>query len=512
MRLKPSPVLLLICDGWGHAAPSESNAISLARTPVYNRWMAEYPWTLLEASGEAVGLPQGVMGNSEVGHLTLGAGRMVPQDLLRIDLALRDGSFFDNAALLGAMHHAKRKGSTLHVIGLVSDGGVHSHERHLLGLLDLAARAGVPRVLVHVFTDGRDTPPRSARGYIATLEKALAKTGGRIATVSGRYYAMDRDKRWDRVARAYAALVFASGLKADTAANAVSAAYARGESDEFIQPTVITADEEPVGAVKDGDSVIFFNFRADRARQLTRAFTETEFAEFPRPKPPKLHFLCFTEYKPEFGLPVAFNPRPLTNILADVWSKAGIENLRLAETEKYAHVTYFFNGGVEEAFPGEQRVLVPSWQGATYDLHPEMSAARITEEAVRALPDGRFGAFVVNFANADMVGHTGKIPETIAAIETLDRCFGILETACRDAGVLLLMTSDHGNAEQMRDPVTGQPHTAHTTNPVPLILCRRDGALREGGALSDVAPTLLALQGLPVPEEMTGRNLRGRES
>ena len=319
---------------------------------------------------------------------------------------------------------------------------------------------------------------------------------------------MDRDKRWDRVARAYAALVFSSGLRAANAEDAVRAAYERGESDEFIQPTVITEGEEPVGAIRDGDAVVFFNFRADRARQLTRAFTEIEFSDFPRPQPPRLHFLCFTEYKAEFGLPVAFPPRALTNILADVWARAGIANLRLAETEKYAHVTYFFNGGVEEPYPGEARVLVPSWKGATYDLHPEMSAAQITEEAVRMLRESRFDAFVVNFANADMVGHTGKIPETIAAIETLDRCFGILEAACAEAGASLVMTADHGNAEQMIDPLSGQPHTAHTTNPVPLIL-RADGApLRSGGALSDVAPTLLGLMGLDVPPEMTGTDLR----
>jgi 2,3-bisphosphoglycerate-independent phosphoglycerate mutase len=310
------------------------------------------------------------------------------------------------------------------------------------------------------------------------------------------------------VARAYQALVFSSGLRAGSAAEAVEAAYARDESDEFIQPTVIVEKEEPVGPIRDGDTLIFFNFRADRARQITRALTEADFADFPRPRPPRLHFLCFTAYKEDFDLPVAFPPLTLTHILADVWARAGIANLRLAETEKYAHVTYFFNGGIEEPFPGEERVLVPSWKGATYDLHPEMSAAQITEEAVRALRDGRFAAHVVNFANADMVGHTGKLPETITAVETLDRCFGILEAACKDAGVTLMMTADHGNAEQMIDPVTGAPHTAHTTNPVPFILCAKKGTLADGGALSDVAPTLLRLQGLSVPDEMTGRDLR----
>jgi len=505
--LKP-PILLLVCDGWGHAPPSEGNAISRARTPIYDRWLAEYPWTLLEASGEAVGLPAGVMGNSEVGHLTLGAGRMVPQDLLRIDLALRDGSFFENPALKAAMAHARRRGATLHLMGLLSDGGVHSHQRHLEGLLELASRERVPRVRVHAFTDGRDTPPRSALGFVARLEETLAKWGGRIATISGRYYAMDRDKRWDRVARAYQALVFSSGLRAASAREAIEASYARDESDEFLQPTVMLDGDEPAGPIRDGDAVVFFNFRADRARQITRALTDPAFADFPRPRPPKAHFVGFTEYKEDFGLPAAFPPQTLGHILADVWGGAGITNLRLAETEKYAHVTYFFNGGVEEPFPGEQRILVPSWKGATYDLHPEMSAAQITEEAVRALRDGTLGALVVNFANADMVGHTGKLAETITAIETLDRCFGILDAVCRETGAVFLMTADHGNAEQMIDPVTGAPHTAHTTNPVPLILGAKNGGLADGGTLADVAPTILGLQGIGVPKEMMGKDLR----
>ena len=506
--MKDAPVFLLICDGWGHAPPSDGNAITLARTPVFDRWIEESPWTLLEASGEAVGLPSGVMGNSEVGHLTLGAGRMVPQDLLRIDLALRDGSFFQNVVLTAAMQHARRRSGTLHLMGLVSDGGVHSHLRHLAGLLEMSRRLEVPRVRLHVFTDGRDTSPKSARKFLSALAVPLSKAGARIASVSGRYYAMDRDKRWDRVARAYAALVFSSGLQAESAEDAVQEAYGRGETDEFIQPTVIVENGEPVGQVRDGDSVVFFNFRADRARQLTRAFTEDAFTDFPRPKPPKLDFVTFTEYKAEFGLPAAFPPRPLTHILADVWAQAGLANLRLAETEKYAHVTYFFNGGVEEAFPGEERILVPSWKGATYDLHPQMSAAEITREAVSALREKRFDALVVNFANADMVGHTGKLAETISAIETLDECFGILEQACTETGATLVMTADHGNAEQMVDPETGQPHTAHTTNPVPLVIRRGGNALSGGGSLADVAPTVLGLMGLEVPAEMTGRDLR----
>ncbi|MGH9366290.1 MAG: 2,3-bisphosphoglycerate-independent phosphoglycerate mutase [Thermoanaerobaculia bacterium] len=505
------PVLLVICDGWGWAAPSEGNAIALARKPIFDRWIAQEPWTLLEASGEAVGLPAGLMGNSEVGHLNLGAGRMVPQDLLRVDLSIRDGSFFENPALVGAARHAKRPGATLHLLGLLSDGGVHSHGRHLAALLELARRRGVPRVAVHVFTDGRDTPPRSARTYLARLEEALAASGGRIATVSGRYFAMDRDARWDRVARAFEAVVSGRGLSAGSAREAVEAGYARGEGDEFLQPTVITGGAGPAG-MRDGDAAIFFNFRADRARQLTRALTDPAFAEFPRERAPRLFFVCFCEYKREFGLPVAFPPLTLEGILADAWARHGIANLRLAETEKYAHVTYFFNGGVERAYPGERRVLVPSWKGATYDLHPEMSARQITEELLGALAGRDLSAFVVNYANADMVGHTGKLPETVAAIETLDQCFDRVERAAREAGALLIMTADHGNAEQMLDPETGEPHTAHTSNPVPLVLVNaRPGARLSPGSLADVAPTILRLQGLPVPEQMTGRDLLSRE-
>jgi 2,3-bisphosphoglycerate-independent phosphoglycerate mutase len=502
-------VLLVICDGWGEAPPSPGNAITLARTPTFDRWRRDYAWTTLEASGEAVGLPAGLMGNSEVGHLNIGAGRMVPQDLLRIDLALRDGSFFENVALLAAADRARSAGATLHLMGLVSDGGVHSHERHLFGLLELARRRKVPNVRVHVFTDGRDTPPKSAHGYVARLEEELAEKGGRIATVSGRYYAMDRDSRWDRIALAWEALRFGRGERAESAAAAIEAGYARGESDEFLRPTVIDG-VGPSGVVRDGDSVVFFDFRADRARQLTRVFTDPEFSEFGRGDKPNAFFVCFTEYRKEFGLPVAFPTPRLDHILAQVWAENGVQNLRLAETEKYAHVTYFFNGGVEPPYPGEERILVPSWRGATYDLHPEMSAAEITAEAVKALASDRFGAIVLNFANADMVGHTGKLPETVSAIETLDGCFDRLETAANNGGWALAMTADHGNAEQMTDPVTGKPHTAHTTNPVPFVLCGETRPLRPGGGLRDVAPTLLGLARLPAPVQMTGRDLRER--
>jgi len=495
-------VLLVICDGWGEAPPSEGNAIARARTPTFDRWRREHPWTTLEASGVAVGLPAGVMGNSEVGHLNLGAGRPVPQDLLRIDLALADGSFFENPALVEAAERARKPGATLHLMGLLSDGAVHSHERHLAGLLELARRRQVGRVRVHVFTDGRDTPPQSGLLYIGRLEEELAVKRDEVATVCGRYFAMDRDGRWDRVARAWDAVCRGKGIAAASGRGAVEAAYSRGETDEFITPTVI----DPRG-VRDGDSVIFFNFRADRARQLTRAFTEPGFAEFDRGEPPSVFFVCFTEYKKGFALPVAFPTPKLARILAAVWADAGVRNLRLAETEKYAHVTYFFNGGVEAPYPGEERLLVPSWKGATYDLHPQMSATTIANEAAHAMAGGRFEAIVLNFANADMVGHTGKIAETITAIETLDSCFVRLEESARENGWLLVLTADHGNAEQMIDPATGTPHTAHTMNPVPFLISSGNAPLRAGGALGDVAPTVLGLQGLPVPAEMTGRDL-----
>ena len=504
-------VLLVICDGWGEAPPSDGNAISLARTPTFDRWRRAYPATTLDASGEAVGLPAGLMGNSEVGHLNIGAGRMVPQDLLRIDLALSDGSFFDNPALVEAFDRAARSSRTVHLIGLVSDGGVHSHERHLSGLLELARRRRAPRLAVHAFTDGRDTPPRSALDYLARLEAELAGSGGAIASVTGRYFGMDRDSRWDRVARAWEALRFGRGLRVASARDAVLEAYARDETDEFIPPSVVRQGDLPAGTIEDGDSVVFFNFRADRARQLTRAFTDPGFREFDRGTPPDVHFVCFTEYKKEFALQVAFPTPTLERILAAVWADAGVRNLRLAETEKYAHVTYFFNGGVESPFPGEVRLLVPSWRGATYDLHPQMSAPELANEAVRAMESDRLDAIVLNFANADMVGHTGKIPETITAVETLDRCFARLDEVAREERWDLVLTADHGNAEQMLDPVTGEPHTAHTTNRVPFLVAG-DAVTRlhPGGTLADVAPTLLRLQGLPVPKEMTGRDLTRR--
>jgi 2,3-bisphosphoglycerate-independent phosphoglycerate mutase len=500
------PVVLIICDGWGVAPSSPGNAITLARTPVFDRWLHEYPSTELEASGESVGLTAGMMGNSEVGHLNLGAGRVVPQDLLRVDLSLRDGSFYQNPVLLSSIAKARDSGKPLHLMGLLSDGGVHSHERHLFGLLELARRHGISNVKVHVFTDGRDTPPRSALDYVARLEQKLREIGGEIVTVAGRYFAMDRDSHWERTARAYDAIVHGKGLRSESARAAVEAAYSRDEGDEFIQPTVL----RPEGMLTDGHPAIFFNFRADRARQLARALSDPDFREFDRGLfTPASPLVCFTEYKKEFALPVAFPTLALTHILAEVWAEHGVRNLRVAETEKYAHVTYFFNGGVEKAFPGEERILVPSWRGATHDLHPQMKATQITEEVEKALAGGEFGALVVNFANADMVGHTGKLPETIQAIEVLDACFVRVEKAVREREGLFIMTGDHGNAEQMFDPATQGPHTAHTTNPVPFVLGGHPPVkLAAGGALADVATTILALQRLPVPREMTGQDLR----
>jgi len=535
-NLPPRPVVLVICDGWGVRDEREGNAIALARTPAYDRLRRDFPYTTLSASGEDVGLPAGQMGNSEVGHLNLGAGRMVPQDILRIDLAIRDGSFFGNLALVALCAEIRARGGALHLLGLLSDGGVHSHERHLFALLELARRERIPRVLVHAFLDGRDTPPESAGTYVGRLEEAIARIGaGAIATISGRYYAMDRDKRWDRVRVAYDALVHGEGRRAKDAGDALRIASENGETDEFVRPTVLERGGAPVATIGGGDGVVFFNYRADRAREMTEALTSRSFSGFDRRDAPFPAYVCMTEYKEEFRLPVAFPPEALAGILADAWEKAGRTNLRLAETEKYAHVTYFFNGGVEKAYGGESRLLVPSSKVATYDLQPEMAAPEITARALEAIASGAYDAIVMNYANADMVGHTGKLPETIAAVECLDGCLGRVAEAVLERGGAFVMTGDHGNAEQMIDPVTGAPHTAHTTNPVPLIVATSGGArlgvasgarlgvaagarveaaagpqftLAPGGSLRDVAPTLLGLQGIEPPREMTGRDLR----
>jgi 2,3-bisphosphoglycerate-independent phosphoglycerate mutase len=506
----PGPVVLLVLDGLGVRAERTDNAWALARTPHFDAWSAQYPWTTLAASELRVGLPDGQMGNSEVGHLNLGAGRVVYMESTRITLAVRRKTLAQNAVISAAVDRVKQTGA-LHLMGLVSDGGVHSYQEHLEGLVRFAHERGVRRVFVHAFLDGRDTPPSSAAGYLEKLQSFLRETGaGRIATVSGRYYAMDRDKRWDRVEKAWRALVLGEGAAAADPVAAVRASYEKGVTDEFVVPIVVQEGGRPVAVLQDGDSAIFFNFRADRARQLTAALTQTAFDGFARPKMPRLHFVCMTEYDAKFGLPVAFPPEPLTNIMADVMAAAALPNLRIAETEKYAHVTYFFNGGVEKPWPGEDRVLIPSAKVATYDLKPEMSAYEITGALLDQLASGRHRVVIGNFANPDMVGHTGVLPAAIRAVEVVDECVGrIVEDVLQRKGAVVI-TADHGNCELMRDPQTGQPHTAHTLNPVPLFLIHAgaQGPLREGGALEDVAPTLLGLLGLPKPAEMTGRDLR----
>ncbi|NDY43250.1 2,3-bisphosphoglycerate-independent phosphoglycerate mutase [Dissulfurirhabdus thermomarina] len=506
------PVLLVIMDGWGWREEAEGNAIRLAATPNLDRYGRDYPFTLLEASGEAVGLPAGQMGNSEVGHLNLGAGRIVYQELTRIDKAIADGSFFRNEVLLEAVHRAREAGGTLHLLGLVSDGGVHSQMEHLFALLRLARDAGLPRVVVHAFLDGRDTLPTSGAGHVRRLLDEMAAVGcGRIGTLVGRYYAMDRDRRWDRVQRAYAALVRGEGRRATDPVAALEAAYQAGETDEFVRPVVLAEpDGMPLPRVADGDAVIFFNFRADRARQLTRAFTEPGFSEFDVADRPRLAtFVTLTRYDEHFDLPAAFPPQHLDRILGQVVSEAGIPQLRVAETEKYAHVTYFFNGGEEQPFPGEDRVLVPSpREVATYDLKPEMSARGVAEAVLERTAGGRYGLVVVNFANGDMVGHTGVFEAAVRACEVVDECVGRITEAWRAGGGAALITADHGNAEVMLAPGGGAA-TAHTMSPVPFYLVddiRRDRRLRRG-ILADVAPTALAVMGLAQPADMTGRPL-----
>jgi 2,3-bisphosphoglycerate-independent phosphoglycerate mutase len=507
----PEPLLLMILDGWGINSHRENNAVALARTPNMTRLCSEYPCSQLDASGMAVGLPDGQMGNSEVGHLNIGAGRVVYQDLTRITKSIEDGSFFANPALLDCIARTKAAGGRLHLAGLLSDGGVHSHNTHLYALLELAKKEGIREIFVHCLLDGRDTPPKSGAGYLAQLEEEMKRTGaGRIATVMGRYYAMDRDKRWDRVEKAYNAMVLGSGNVFASAQQAIEQSYIDGVTDEFVLPAVIVNSGETVGEVKDGDGFIFFNFRSDRAREITRTFTDPGFDGFARKSVPKLAcYTCMTVYDETFNLPVAFGPEVLKNILGEVIGNAGMKQLRIAETEKYAHVTFFFNGGNEVPFPGEDRVLIPSpREVATYDEKPEMSAYLVTDEFLRLLDENKYDLIVLNFANADMVGHTGILPAAIKAIETVDECVGkIVEKVLEKKG-LAIITADHGNAENMADE-NGGPHTAHTTNPVPLVLVddtRKDAPLRHG-ILADIAPTVLELLGLPQPVEMTGKSL-----
>jgi 2,3-bisphosphoglycerate-independent phosphoglycerate mutase len=507
-----SPLVLIVLDGWGIRRQRENNAIAMARTPVYSELLARYPNAQLIASGEAVGLPSGQMGNSEVGHMNMGAGRVVYQDLTRIDKSIHDGELSANATLAAAMDRCVAGQHALHFIGLLSDGGVHSHQRHLHALVKMAATGGVRNVFVHVITDGRDTSPTGGVRYVAQLQDALNMAGtGRIATVVGRYYAMDRDKRWERTKLAYDAIASGHASRTAFAAHdAIQASYAEGVTDEFIQPVVIVdAEGQPVGPLRDDDSVVFFNFRADRARQLTRAIALDDFDGFDRPARPRVLYSTMTVYDRTFDLPVVFTPQAFTGNFADVLSAHARANLRLAETEKYAHVTYFFNCGREEPNPGEDRILVPSQKVATYDLMPQMSAPGIADALVADVSNGRHQVVICNFANADMVGHTGRVDATIGAIETLDACLARIVPAVRAAGGTAIITSDHGNAEQMWDDELKAPHTAHTSNPVPVILCSdaHVGRALRNGTLRDVAPTMLSLLRIPQASEMTGATL-----
>ncbi len=513
MNQKRGPLALIIIDGWGYSPVPEGNAIALAATPYYDELCEKYPQTLLEASGTRVGLPAGVMGNSEVGHLNIGAGRVIRMDVSRVDHDIATGEFFRNEVLLAALDGAKKRGKALHLLGLLSDGQVHSSQEHLYALLRLAKQRGLDRVFIHCFLDGRDTPPSSAIHYLAALEKSVAEIGcGQIASVIGRYYAMDRDKRWERTERAYDLLVRGKGERATDPVAAIQQSYERGLTDEFVEPIVIIgAGGEPVATIQESDAVIFFNFRPDRARQLTRALAVPGFQEFEVSGRPLVDFVCFTVYDRSLALKVAFAPTDHKNVLAEVWEKICVRNYRLAETEKYAHVTYFFNGGVEKEHACERRLLVPSPRIATYDLRPEMSAFNVTDKVLRGIEERETDIFIVNFANPDMVGHTGKLDKTIEACQYVDTCLGWITKGIRQARGVTIITADHGNAEQMIDPQAGGPHTAHTTNPVPLHLideASRGLKLREGGALEDVAPTLLGLLGNEQPEEMTGRDLR----
>jgi 2,3-bisphosphoglycerate-independent phosphoglycerate mutase len=512
---KRGPLALIILDGFGYSEAREGNAVALASMPYYDALVEKYPHTLIEASGTCVGLPANVMGNSEVGHLNMGSGRVIRTDINRIDYAIESGEFFSNEALVGAMDGAKVRGGALHLMGLLSDGLVHSSQQHLYALMRMAKERGLTRVYIHCFLDGRDTPPMSAYGYVEALQVKCMEIGcGRIASVIGRYYAMDRDQRWERTERAYRLLVHGEGEHIVDPVEAIKRSYERSISDEFVEPIVVASAreaDEPAATISEGDAVVLFNYRADRARQITRALAVPDFDGFPVPERPRLDYVCFTLYDKTFGLPIAFPQLQHQNILADVFANLGVRNYRLAETEKYAHVTYFFNGGTEREFPGERRLLVPSPKVATYDQMPEMSAFKVTDKILRAIDEGETDVFIVNFANPDMVGHTGNLGKTIEAVQYVDTCLGWITKALSTVRGRCVITADHGNCEQMIDPTTGQPHTAHTTNLIPFHIideAMRGARLREGGALSDVAPTLLGLLGLEQPTEMTGHDLR----
>ncbi|MEO5342546.1 MAG: 2,3-bisphosphoglycerate-independent phosphoglycerate mutase [Gammaproteobacteria bacterium SHHR-1] len=513
MKPGPSnpPLLLLILDGWGYREETDGNAILAAHTPVWDRLWAESPRSLIRTSGAAVGLPGGQMGNSEVGHLNLGAGRVVYQEFTRVSRSIRTGSFFSNQTLTGAVDAAIERGSALHVLGLLSPGGVHSHEDQIHAMLRLAVERGLSRVYLHAFLDGRDTPPQSAMASLQGAEGLFAQLGqGRIASLIGRYYAMDRDHRWPRIQAAYELISEGRGaFRADSACAALQAAYARGESDEFVQASCITAEGAAPLTLNDDDVVVFMNYRSDRARQITRPFIEADFSGFERRRWPRLaRFVSLTEYSREFDIPIAYPPERLHNVLGETIAKQGLRQLRLAETEKYAHVTFFFNGGREEPFDGEERILVASPQVATYDQRPQMSAAEVTERLLQAIQAERYDVIICNYANPDMVGHSGNLEATRCAIEALDACLGQVVQALRASGGQMLISADHGNAEQMIDRRNQQPHTAHTSNPVPLVYVGpRRLRLAQQGALCDIAPTLLQLMGLKQPAEMSGQGL-----
>ena len=511
--MSKKPVVLMVLDGYGLSDKTEGNAIALANTPVMDKLMKECPFVQGAASGLAVGLPDGQMGNSEVGHMNIGAGRIIYQDLTRITKAINDGDFFKNEVLLQAMDNCRKNDSALHLWGLLSDGGVHSHIEHLYGLLEMAKKNGLQNVYVHAFLDGRDTPPASGKSYIEQLQNKMDEIGvGKIASLSGRYYAMDRDNNWDRVEKAYDALTAGEGVQAENAVKAMEDSYAKDVTDEFVLPTVITENGAPVATVKANDSVIFFNFRPDRAREMTRAFCDDKFTGFERKTGfLPLTFVCFKDY--DETIPnklVAFQKEDIKNTFGEYIAKCGKKQLRLAETEKYAHVTFFFNGGVEEPNVDEARLLVNSPKDvATYDLKPEMSAPEVGMDLVEAIKSDKYDVIVINFANPDMVGHTGVIPAAVKAVERVDSLVGDAVNAVKEVGGVLFICADHGNAEKMIDYETGKPHTAHTTNPVPFILVNADASmkLREGGCLADIAPTLLELMGLEQPAEMTGKSL-----
>jgi len=502
----PKPLVLIILDGFGHSDNPEYNAIAAAHTPVYDRLRASCAHGLIGASGEAVGLPEGQMGNSEVGHMNLGAGRVIYQDFTRITRAIESGEFFTNPVLRPAMDKLAQSAKTLHILGLLSDGGVHSHQQHLLAMAQLAAKAGVNNICVHAFLDGRDTAPKSAQSFIDWIEAGLAPLGhARISSLIGRYFAMDRDNRWERVQQAFDLIVDGkAAFTAKTASEGLQAAYARGESDEFVRATQIGE----VKPIEDGDAVVFMNFRADRARELSRALIDKDFAGFARPRLPKIDLLTLTHYADDIKAPAAFTPDTLQNTLGDWLSQHGKTQLRIAETEKYAHVTFFFSGGREQPFAGEQRILVPSPKVATYDLQPEMSAAEVTDHIVDSIEHQRHDVIVVNYANGDMVGHSGVFAAAVKAVECLDECLGRISHALEKVGGQALITADHGNVEQMQDSQSGQAHTAHTCEPVPFIyLGKRPFKVRSGGTLADVAPTMLHLLGMEKPAQMSGHSL-----